>query len=200
MAMVLLVLAGSLVLYQWRTKHATASAATVPSQIKSLAVLPLKSFDNGENLLGLGIADAIIKRTSQTGELTVRPTSAVLKYAKTETDSLEAAKQLSADAVLEGTTQRVGDRLRVTVNLLRTRDGASLWADSFDMPAADIFAIQDKISQQVATRLQLHLDSSTKTRRTDIRPIRSLTSFISGAPLISTSAGTTKSAACDRWG
>ena len=73
------------------------------------------SFDNGENLLGLGIADAIIKRTSQTGKSTVRPTSAVLKYAKTETDSLEAAKQLSADAVLEGTTQRVGDRLRVTV-------------------------------------------------------------------------------------
>jgi len=160
MAMVLLVLVGSLVIYQWRTKHAAASAATVPSQIKSLAVLPLKSFDNGESLLGLGIADAIIKKTSQTGELTVRPTSAVLRYAKTETDSLEAAKQLSVDAVLEGTTQRVGDRLRVSVNLLRTRDGASLWTDSFDMPAADIFAIQDKISQQVATRLQLHLDSS----------------------------------------
>jgi serine/threonine protein kinase/Tfp pilus assembly protein PilF len=144
-------------LYLWRAKH---TAAAEQPGIKSLAVLPLKSFDNGENLLGLGIADAIIKKTSQTGELTVRPTSAVLKYVKAETDSLEAARQLSADAVLEGTTQRVGDRLRVTVNLLRTRDGASLWADSFDMPAADIFAIQDKISQQVATRLQLHLDSS----------------------------------------
>lgn len=143
-------------LYGWRAKH---TAAAEQPGIKSLAILPLKSFDNGENLLGLGIADAIIKKTSQTGELTVRPTSAVLKYVKTETDSLEAARQLSADAVLEGTTQRVGDRLRVTVNLLRTRDGASLWADSFDMPAADIFAIQDKISQQVATRLQLHLDS-----------------------------------------
>jgi len=144
-------------LYLWRAKH---TAAAEQPGIKSLAVLPLKSFDSGENLLGLGIADAIIKRTSQAGELTVRPTSSVLKYAKTETDSLEAAKQLSADAVLEGTTQRVGDRLRVSVNLLRTRDGASLWADSFDMPAADIFAIQDRISQQVATHLQLHLDSS----------------------------------------
>ena len=74
MAMVLLFLAGSLALYQWRTKHAAAAAAPVPSQIKSLAVLPLKSFDNGENLLGLGIADAIIKRTRQKGELSCEAT------------------------------------------------------------------------------------------------------------------------------
>ena len=143
--------------YGWRLRHASASDQT---QIKSLAVLPLKSFDTSENYLGLGITDAIIRRTSQTGELTVRPTSAVLKYFKTDTDSLQAAHQLNADAVLEGTTQRVGDRLRVTVNLLRTRDGLSMWADSFDLPAADIFAIQDKVAQQVANRLQLHLDSS----------------------------------------
>jgi serine/threonine-protein kinase len=143
--------------YEWRLRHASASDQI---QIKSLAVLPLKSFDTSENYLGLGITDAIIRRTSQTGELTVRPTSAVLKYFKTDTDSLQAAHQLNADAVLEGTTQRVGDRLRVTVNLLRTRDGLSIWADSFDLPAADIFAIQDKVAQQVANRLQLHLDSS----------------------------------------
>jgi len=143
--------------YGWRLRHASASDQV---RIKSLAVLPLRSFDNSENYLGLGITDAIIKRTSQTGELTVRPTSAVLKYFKTDTDSLQAAHQLNADAVLEGTTQRVGDRLRVTVNLLRTSDGLSIWADSFDLPAADIFVIQDKVAQQVANRLQLHLDSS----------------------------------------
>ncbi|HSE23940.1 MAG TPA: serine/threonine-protein kinase, partial [Pyrinomonadaceae bacterium] len=143
--------------YGWRLRHASA---TDQIQIKSLAILPLKSFDTSENYLGLGITDAIIRRTSQTGELTVRPTSAVLKYFKTDTDSLQAAHQLNADAVLEGTTQRVGDRLRVTVNLLRTNDGLSIWADSFDMPAADIFVIQDKVAQQVANRLQLHLDSS----------------------------------------
>ena len=49
--------------------------------------------------------------------------------------------------------------LRVSVNLLRASDGASLWADSFDMNAADIFAIQDKVAQQVATRLQLRFES-----------------------------------------
>jgi tetratricopeptide (TPR) repeat protein len=45
---------------------------------------------------------------------------------------------------------------------LRTSDGASLWADSFDMPATDIFVIQDRVAEQVATRLQLRLDSTQK--------------------------------------
>ena len=157
LATLLLLCVIGMLIYGWLLKHPTASAQP---RIKSLAVLPLKSFDTGENYLGLGIADAIIKRTSQAGELSVRPTSAVLKYLKENTDSLEAARQLNADAVLEGSTQRTGDRLRVSVNLLRASDGASLWTASFDMPSTDIFAVEDKVAEQVATRLALHLDST----------------------------------------
>jgi DNA-binding winged helix-turn-helix (wHTH) protein/TolB-like protein len=138
----------------------TERVHTAAGPIKSLAVLPLKSLDSNEKYLGAGIADAVIRRISQTGQLTVRPTSAVLKYAKEDTDSLAVARQLNADAVLEGSVQRANDRLRVTVNLLRTSDGASLWTDSFDMPASDIFVIQDKVAQQVAMRLELRLDST----------------------------------------
>jgi eukaryotic-like serine/threonine-protein kinase len=145
------------IIYGWRLKHTAAAAQT---EIKSLAVLPLKSLDAGENYPGVGIADAVIRKISQTGELTVRPTSAVLKYLKEDTDSLTAARQLNADAVLEGSVQRAGDRLRVSVNLLRSSDGASLWADNFDMTASDIFLIEDKVAQQVAVRLQLRLDSA----------------------------------------
>jgi len=156
LGILLLAIATGAVIYGWRLKH---PAALVRPEIKSLAVLPLKSLDAGDNYLGVGLADAVIRKISQTGQLTVRPTSAVLKYVKEDTDSLAAARQLNADAILEGTVQRSGDRLRVSVNLLRTSDGSSLWADSFDMTAADIFAIQDKVAQQVATRLQLRFDS-----------------------------------------
>ena len=143
----------------WIVKERSFAPA---KQITSLAVLPLKSLDASENYLGAGIADAVIRRISQTGQLRVRPTSAVLHYLNEDTDALAAARQLSTDSVLEGTLQRAGDRLRVSVNLLRTSDGASLWADSFDMPATDIFVIQDRVAEQVATRLQLHLDSTQK--------------------------------------
>jgi TolB-like protein len=134
--------------------------------IKSLAVLPLKSLDAGENYLGLGIADAVIRRINQTGKLIVRPTSAVRRYLKEDTDALTAAGQLKADAVLEGNVQRAGDRLRVSVNLLRAGDGASLWADNFDMGMTDIFTIQDTVAQQVASRLRFQLDSSHQAQLT----------------------------------
>lgn len=136
---------------------------TPANKIRSLAVLPLKSLDSGDNYLGIGIADAVIRRISQTGQMTVRPTSAVLRYADTDSEPLAVARELSTDAVLEGNIQRSGDRMRVSVNLLRTGDGTSVWADSFDMPAADIFAIQDKVAQLVVTRLQLHHDLQQQT-------------------------------------
>jgi TolB-like protein len=135
-------------------------------EIKSLAVLPLKSLNReaGDDYLGLGIADTIITKVSQAGGLTVRPTSAVRKYADQEIDSLEAARQLRADSVLDGTFLHAGDRLRVSVNLLRVRDGASLWADSFDMRFTDIFAIQDEVSKEVAARLRHKLSPAEQAR------------------------------------
>jgi TolB-like protein/tRNA A-37 threonylcarbamoyl transferase component Bud32 len=136
------------------------------SDIKSLAVLPLKSLGAGENYLGVGIADATIRRVSQTGRLIVRPTSAVYRYVNGDTDALAAAKQLDVDSVLEGSVQRADDRLRVSVNLLRSRDGASLWSDSFDLRMADIFTVQDTVAQQVASRLRLQLDASQQAQLT----------------------------------
>ena len=124
----------------------------------SLAVLPFKPLDASDNYLGLGMADAVIRRISQSGVLTVRPTSAVRRYLNEDIDALESARQLGVDAILEGTIQRSGERLRVSVNLLNVSDGKSLWADNFDLSSSDVFAIQDKVAQQVATSLQLRLD------------------------------------------
>jgi TolB-like protein len=142
-------------------------AAVRPLEIKSLAVLPLKSLDTGENYLGLGIADAVIRRINQTEQLVVRPTSAVRRYLTEDTDALTAARQLQADAVLEGSVQHAGDVLRVSVNLLRTSDGMSLWSDHFDMRSTnDVFAIQDNVAQQVASHLRLQLDPAQQARLT----------------------------------
>jgi TolB-like protein len=152
----LLALVGGAIGYGWwMHTHAVSS-----SEITSLAVLPLKSLDAGDNYLGLGIADAAIRRVSQTGRVIVRPISAVRRYLKEDTDALTAAKQLNVDSVLEGSFQRADDRLRVSVNLLRCRDGASLWADSFDIRMADIFTVQDTVAQQVVAGLRLPLDAS----------------------------------------
>ena len=155
-----LILGGLTSIWSWRK-----SSLAPQGEINSLAVLPLKSLGNtGDNYIGLGIADAVIRRISQTGVLTVRPTSAVRRYMNEEVDSPEIARLLKVDALFEGTVQREGDRLRVSVNLLRTSNGELLWAESFDMRSADIFTIQDKVAEQVAERLRLHLDPTQQIR------------------------------------
>jgi eukaryotic-like serine/threonine-protein kinase len=154
---------GALLSVAWYWRAGTAPAG---GRIETLAVLPLKPLagDLKENYVGLGISDAIIARISQAGGLTVRPTSAVRRYATTDTDALAAAKEQLVEAVLEGTWQREGDRLRVSVNLLRLSDGASLWADRFDVRAADIFAVQDQVSERLVAQLRLQLSSDGRAR------------------------------------
>ena len=150
--------------WYWRPRPESSSTTTA----RSLAVLPLKSLDAGDNYLGLGIADAVIRRTSQTGGMIVRPTSAIQRYMAEDLDALTAARQLSTDVVLEGSVQRAGDRLRVSVNLLRVRDGVSLWADNFDLRTTDItndiFEIQDRVAREVASHLQLKVDPAQQAR------------------------------------
>jgi DNA-binding winged helix-turn-helix (wHTH) protein/TolB-like protein len=127
--------------------------------IKSLAVLPLRGVDPNDNYLGFGITETIIRRLGSSGQLAVRPTSAVIHYLNQEPDSLAAARELNADGVLEGTVQRFGDKMRVSVNLLRTADGISIWNETFNMRADDVFRIQDEVAEQVADKLKIRLGS-----------------------------------------
>ncbi len=128
-------------------------------------MLPLKRLttdSSDDKLLELGIADTVISKVSRFSGLTVRPTSSVRKYAAQDADTLAVARELRVDAVLEGTLQRSGGKLRVTVNLLRVDTGASLWSDTFETEIGDVFAIQDEISRQLAAKLQAHLSQAAR--------------------------------------
>ena len=134
--------------------------------IRSLAILPFKALQSGleDDELGLGIADGVITRVSQVSTLTVRPTGAIRGYVSRADDPLAAARELAVDSVLAGTFQRSGGRLRVSVNLLRTRDGVSLWAESFDVPGTGFFPVQDEVCRQIVTRLRLSLTTAERDR------------------------------------
>jgi serine/threonine protein kinase len=139
--------------------------ALVPQQsIDSIVILPLRqlSQDATDSFLGLGIADALITKISQTGQLQVRPTSAVRRYATEDSDPLEAARHLNAEAVLAGSLQQSGDRIRVSVQLLKTTTGETIWAESFDVHSGDVFTVQDEIARQVAGQLSLKLDAGQR--------------------------------------
>ena len=133
-----------------------------------LAVLPFRPLgQNGrDESLELGMADALITRLSNLPQTVVRPTSAVRRYMDGETDALTAGKRLQADWVLEGSMQRSGDRIRVTVQLLRLPAGKPSWAETFDEKFTDIFTVQDLISERVADALAVQLTGAERRRLT----------------------------------
>ncbi|HEV8486878.1 MAG TPA: winged helix-turn-helix domain-containing protein [Blastocatellia bacterium] len=127
--------------------------------LRSIAVLPFKSLsaDEADEYLGLGIADALITRLTKIRRMMVRPTSAVFKYAGLRQDPVLAGRELNVASVLDGSIQRWNDRIRITVQLVSVKDASALWAEKFDEKFTDIFAVEDSISQQVATALTLTL-------------------------------------------
>lgn len=75
---------------------------------------------------------------------------------------MAAARELGVEAVVEGSVQKVGEQVRVTVQLVSVRDGTPLWGQTFDEQFTNIFAVQDQISEQVARALTLSLGSEEK--------------------------------------
>jgi TolB-like protein/Tfp pilus assembly protein PilF len=110
-----------------------------------------------DELLGLGMADAIIGRMSTLKQLAVLPTSAVSKYKGLASDPIAAGRALGVDAILSGTVQRSGDRIRTTVQLVHIASGRTIWSEKFDQTFTDIFGVQDAISDNVARSLALNL-------------------------------------------
>jgi DNA-binding winged helix-turn-helix (wHTH) protein/TolB-like protein/Tfp pilus assembly protein PilF len=155
----------ALVLLGWALSAWRASRDR-PLPIESLAVLPfLDLTPAGEgDMLELAMADALITRLSGLAELVVRPTSAVQELGGAGRDPLAMGERLDVDAVIEGSLQRAGDRLRVSLRLLRVRDGGTLWSGSFDTVTTDPFAVQDEISVQVAQALSLQLSGRPPAR------------------------------------
>jgi tetratricopeptide (TPR) repeat protein len=86
----------------------------------------------------------------------------VRKYSGLDQDAVAAGRELGVEAVLDGSLQRAGERVRVRVRLVRVADGGLLWADKFDMKFPDIFAVQDSISERVARSLAVRLSGEER--------------------------------------
>jgi len=132
--------------------------------IKSIAVLPLRALHSSERdeAMEMGVASILITQLSSLQQLIVRPESAVERYAHPDQDPLAAGRELKVDAALDIRYQRLSDKFRFTLRLLRVADGATLWADTLDQQAADLFAIEDAISGRGASALRLTLSSADK--------------------------------------
>ena len=154
-ASVVLLAIGIAFYYFWIKRTPTPATP----QIKSLAVLPFKPLvaESRDESLEMGMADTLIARLSNIREMNVRPISSVRKYTALEQDPIAAGREQRVDAVLDGQIQKAGEKIRVTVRMLRVADGAPLWAGQFDEKMTDIFTVQDSISERVTSALAMTL-------------------------------------------
>lgn len=140
-----------------------ANGATTDSSIKSVAVLPLVNVGGTtqDEYFSDGMSDELANALSRIPGLRVasRTSSHTFKGRK-DIDVEEIGKRLNVQAVLEGTVRRAGGKLRVTGQLTSTKDGLSLWSDSYDREASDVFAVQEEIARSIATALQLRLSGN----------------------------------------
>jgi TolB-like protein len=140
-----------------------AGRASTPSA-RSLAVLPFRALSEADDYLGHGITADVITKVSQIRDLTVRPRSAVVKYAGGSGSALDAGRELGVDAVVEGTVQRQLEQVRVNVNLISVQSGVSIWSGTIDVGASSTFEIQDRLSREIAARLRVSLTPQETAR------------------------------------
>ena len=133
---------------------------------KSVAILPFKDLarDPENAHVGVGLADATITELALVQSLVVRPTAAVLRYQNATVDPQQAGRELGVDAVADGSFQRSGSRLRVTVQLIATAGGKSLWGAKIDTTIDDLFRMQDEVSRRIAEALQVELSPGDERR------------------------------------
>ncbi|HTT21306.1 MAG TPA: tetratricopeptide repeat protein [Candidatus Sulfotelmatobacter sp.] len=156
LAACVLVLAAISVTLRWR---AVRHSSSTDSQGSSIAVLPFLNLTGTQDdeYLSDGLTDELTGALSRLPGLRVIARTSAFKFKGKADDVRSIGNQLSVTSLLEGSVQRNGEKLRVTVQLIRTEDGSHLWAETYDRKTSDSFALEDYVSEAVTRALRLRL-------------------------------------------
>jgi len=137
-----------------------------PRPHRSIAILPFKSLGSSDEYLGIGMTDVLITRLSNVHGLVVRPTRAIRRFDRADVEPVAAGRQLRVDSVLDGSIQRAGEQVRVTVRLYDVAGGTAVWGQTLDEKFSSIFAVEDSIAERLATALALRLTPAERAQLT----------------------------------
>src|SRR5512132_2815525 len=133
---------------------------------KSIAVLPFENLsDEKENAyFADGIQDDVLTNLSKVGDLKVISRTSVMPYRGKASNAREIGKTLGVGAILEGSVRRIGNRVRVNVQLINAETDEHMWAEDYDRDLTDVFAIQTDLAQQIVRELQAKLSPLEKAQ------------------------------------
>jgi TolB-like protein/DNA-binding winged helix-turn-helix (wHTH) protein/Flp pilus assembly protein TadD len=141
--------------------------------ISSVAVMPFQelSVHDGRDYFADGMTEAVILELSRIRPLRVTSRTSAMVYKKTTKGSPQIAKELGVDALVEGSVQREGSRVRVTVQLIRAADDAHVWSNAYEREISSILALHSDVAQAIAGEIESTVLASSSatvvTRRID---------------------------------
>jgi len=133
---------------------------------RSIAVLPFQNLsDEKENAyFADGVQDDLLTNLSKIGDLKVISRTSVMPYRATQSNAREIGKTLGVGTILEGSVRRIGNRVRVNVQLINVENDQHLWAEDYDRELTDVFAIQSDLAQKIAGELRAKLSPAEKAQ------------------------------------
>jgi TolB-like protein len=155
-ALAALVLALAAGLIWFVRERSTIQPANASEGIRSLAVLPLQNFSGNpeQDYLSDGMTEALIARLSAIHALRVTSRTSAMQFKGTRKSVPAIGKELNVDAVIEGSVLRSGDKIRVTVQLIRADTDEHLWSGTYDRELQDVLALQSDVTQGIASHIK----------------------------------------------
>ncbi|MGA2966705.1 MAG: winged helix-turn-helix domain-containing protein [Terriglobales bacterium] len=148
--------------------------ATEPEPaIRSLAVLPMTNLsgDPLQEYFADGMTDALITDLAKIGAVKVISRTSVMRYRGANKPLPQIARELGVDGVIEGAVQRSGERVRITVQLIRAATDTHLWAESYERDARDVLSLQGEVARAVAGEIKVALTPEESAHLARIRPV-----------------------------
>ncbi len=132
----------------------------------SLVVLPLENLsgDPNQDYFADGMTDDLIANLAKIRSLRVISRSTAMAYKGTRRPLSQIARELHVDAVVEGTVLRVGDRVRITAELVQVSSDHHLWADTYESQIGDVLALQNRVSSAIANEIRINLTPGDRER------------------------------------
>jgi TolB-like protein/Tfp pilus assembly protein PilF len=155
-----LVITAGLTAWLWKGKAGTQT------QIRSIAVLPLKNLsgDPAQEYFAEGMHEALTTAVSKIGALRVISSTSATRYKGTDKPLPQIARELNVDAVVEGSVLVAGDRVRINAQLIQAATDAHLWAESYDRPLRDVLGVHDEVARAIASRVKVALTPEEERR------------------------------------
>lgn len=146
-------LAGGLGVWKWRSSPSAAA------QIRSVAVLPLENFsgDSSQEYLSDGTTEALIADLAQIRSLKVISRTSVMHFKGTTKTIPEIGRELGVDAIIEGSVHRVGDRVRITAQLIQAPTDTHLWAQNYERSMSDMLALENEVARAIAQEIRVQI-------------------------------------------